>query len=82
MLSRSATKIEMVDFHRAVEHVLARHHEAQRMTDPPGRRLANPMQPSSLRMTMTGLTKGVLLNVSSNGNQRAPSPLPTRPHLI
>ena len=40
MLSWPATEIEMVNLYRAVEHVFARHHETQRMADPPGRGLA------------------------------------------
>ncbi len=32
----------MVDLHRALEHVLARRHEAQRVSHPPGCELAYP----------------------------------------
>lgn len=42
MLSRSPTEMEIVNLDRAVEHVLPRRHETQRVSHPPGRRLAHP----------------------------------------
>jgi len=36
--SCSPTEIKMVDLHRAIEHVLSRRHETQRVSHPPGPR--------------------------------------------
>lgn len=41
MLSGASTEMEVVDLHRAGEHVFPRHHEPQCMSHPPGRRLAS-----------------------------------------
>lgn len=42
MLLGAATEMEMVNLHRAIKHVLARNHQAQRMPHAPGGGLAHP----------------------------------------